>query len=141
MSMAKESTLSILNKIKVPPYPKPMVCIGEKVFEKPTRLKCFIEMLKEIEPLSTAKEALEIIQDTIEHVEDLYSGREKEITPPNMATERMYKALNDNIKPRKDGGISVITKGNRIEIDANGSFTIYDRLTEEIWLKKDGTEK
>jgi len=133
-------TLDDLNSIPIPPYP-PYVntCFGQKGYGRDIRIKCYLEMLTALEPLTTAEEALYIVNETIEHVEDLYSGLEREtIVSPKMKTERMYKALEDYITPKSGGGYTIKTKGNRIEINPNGTFSIFHRESNELWLKKNG---
>ena len=131
-------TLDDLNKIAVPPYPQEINPCYEKGYGQDVRLKCYLEKLRETDPVNSADEALYLVNECIEHVEDLYSGFFKEVSTPIMKTSRMYKALSDNIDKREDGGYTVKTRGNRIEIDINGTFTIFHRKTGEEWLKKNG---
>ncbi|MBO9699944.1 MAG: hypothetical protein J7604_07020 [Sporocytophaga sp.] len=125
--------LEDLNKIKIPPIP-PRDCSVH--YDKIIRLKIYLELLKSAENFANGDEALEFIQETIEIVEDYYSGIPKEINPAQIKSHRMYKAFDDNIEKRKSGGYIIITKGNVIEIEENGSFRIKDRKSGEIWLEK-----
>ncbi len=74
-------------------------------------------------------EAIQLINNQLDFVEDAFSGVKKNPNAalmPNRNDGRMYGILDDTfVKRHEDGSVTAFTKGHRIEIQPNGSFSIY----------------
>jgi hypothetical protein len=89
---------------------------------------------------SNADEVLSRIAETLEEIEDAWSGiaRQDPPPPPNVSGERMYPSQEDFITRHESGAITAFTRGHRIEIDAHGGFKIFDRRTMQLILERRG---
>ena len=106
------------------------------------RLQIFYRKLEESVGASTADDAIKLINKTLDGVEDIYSGVKKQSGIPKQGDGRMYGILDEKyITRHKDGSITAITKGNRIEIAKDGSFVIKDRDGVEVFYQKQAKGK
>jgi len=109
---------------------------------KRERLGKFMEKLSEADGVSNPEDALELINKTLDNVEDAYSGVKKNpnaASMPNRDDGRMYGILDDTfVKKHKDGSLTARTKGNKIEIGANGSIRILSKDGKKVFLEKPG---
>jgi glycosyl transferase family 1 len=80
---------------------------------------------------TSADEALHQVSEVLDTVEDELSGIPRQSPPPRQAVAgaRMYPPLDDRIIRYEDGSLSARTRGHRIEIEASGSVTIFNRRT------------
>jgi hypothetical protein len=83
-------------------------------------------------------EALRQLCDTLDEVEDAWSGVRKQSPPPfpSNSDGRMYCPQPDFVSHMDDGGILALTRGHRIEIGANGSLRIIDKITGQTEFEK-----
>jgi hypothetical protein len=86
----------------------------------------------------TADEGLRQVSDTLDEVEDQFSGVPKRNPPPPPGENdgRMYPPLSDNITRQADGSIIARTRGHRINIGSDGSITITNIKTGGVEFKK-----
>jgi hypothetical protein len=86
----------------------------------------------------TADDGLRQVSDTLDEVEDQFSGVPKRSPPPPPGENdgRMYPPLSDNITRQADGSIIARTRGHRINIGSDGSITITNFKTGEVEFKK-----
>jgi hypothetical protein len=104
-------------------------------------LERLAELFRRLHSLPRAKNAEEALQqlcDTLDEVEDLWSGMPKK-TPPPLPTEsdgRMYCPLEDYIARSSDGSIVALTRGHRIEIGSNGTMRIISKITDQAEFEK-----
>lgn len=115
----------ILDQIPIPP---PLEC-GVKL-GKWERLKTYFHFLEIAEETNSAQETLDLINRKLIDVENCHSGVEAIENPGLKYNGRMYPILEDNVSRISDGRIIAITKGNKIIIESNGSFTILTRVDE-----------
>ena len=91
----------------------------------------YIENLRNAEPASNYDEALNLINKTLDDIEDAYSGVVKNpnaINMPNIDDGRMYGILdNKYVKQLEDGTTRAFTRKNTIIFDQKGGFKIYVR--------------
>ena len=77
-------------------------------------------------------ETIQMINKHLDEVEDAYSGVIKNpnaVSTPNRNDGRMYGILDDTYVTRhSNGNVTALTKGHRVEIQADGSFSIYLRV-------------
>lgn len=102
------------------------------------RLEEFYRRLASLPPAQSAEIALKQICDTLDAVEDEMSGVEKQDPPPSpsMPDGRMYGPLEDHILRRADGSILALTRGHRIEIEANGTQRIINKVKGIVEFEK-----
>jgi RHS repeat-associated protein len=114
--------------------------IGVKtVLGKSDRLKIFTARLKEAAPVSNQKEALNLINTTLDAVEDQYSGVLKAKGIPNRDDGRMYGILDEKyVTTLKDGTKVANTKGNRIVLNKDGGFEIQSKDGKQVLFSKPG---
>jgi RHS repeat-associated protein len=92
-----------------------------------TRLAMFKSGLLKAPKPKTPKEALKLINKTLDKIEESYSG----------ANDRMYGILDDKyVTYHPNGGVTALTKGHRIEIKSDGGFSIFLRHSGELFLTK-----
>ncbi|MFT3677215.1 MAG: RHS repeat-associated core domain-containing protein [Chitinophagaceae bacterium] len=98
-----------------------------KVLSRAERLQLFKESILNAPMPKNPKEALKLINKILDKIEDAHAG----------ANDRMYGILDKKyVTTRSDGGLTALTKGHRIEISTNGSFSIYERATGNLFLTK-----
>jgi hypothetical protein len=95
------------------------------------RLTLVYQRLDKLRAPRTADEALQQLNSTLEEVEDEFSGVPKNPNPGLKFDGRMYPPRDDFIIRDPDGGIVAITKGNVVQIWADGSMVIRHRVTGE----------
>jgi RHS repeat-associated protein len=109
---------------------------------KMERLKIFSSRLKNAEGASNPQEALKLINNTLDDIEDAFSGVSKNksaIDMPNRDDGRMYGILDEKyVKKNSDGGLTARTKANVIIINKDGSFKIMDKNGEKTLIQKSG---
>jgi RHS repeat-associated protein len=105
--------------------------IWRQPLPKMDRVKMFVENLNNAKPASSFEEAKNLINKTLDDIEDRYSGIAKNsdaINMPNIEDGRMYGILdNKYIKQLEDGTIRAFTRKNTIIFDQKGGFNIYVR--------------
>jgi hypothetical protein len=86
----------------------------------------------------TADDALQQLCDTLDAVEDAWSGIPKKSPPPlpSEADGRMYCPMTDYVSRLNDGGILALTRGHRIEIGVDGSLRIVSKITGQPEFEK-----
>lgn len=121
-----------LDKIPIPPLKECGVPLN--TYE---RLKTYFVKIACTSCPSNANDSMNLINDTIVEVEDCHSGIEAVSKPGyNNTNGRMYPIQDDNISRKANGQIVAQSKGNKIIIEADGSFTILDRLNDEVIISK-----
>ena len=119
--------------------------LGKEVLSKGERLKIFIKNLTEADSPSNPDEALDLINKTMDEVEDTYSGVKKNpnaASMPNRDDGRMYGILDDTfVKRHEDGSLTARTKGNKIEVGSDGSIKILSKDGEKTFLDKPGKQE
>jgi hypothetical protein len=104
------------------------------------RLQEYFRRLTDAPPASSADEALALVCDLLDEVEDELSGIPKREPPPSpgMSDGRMYPPLADRIKHYPDGGLIAISRAHTVEIASDGSITIVNKKSKEIEIIKAG---
>jgi len=91
------------------------------------RLSMFKNEILEAPAASNPKEALNLINSTLDNIESKYSG----------SNDRMYGILDDKyVTYHDDGSVTALTKGQRIEIQSSGDFSIINRKDGKTFLNK-----
>ncbi|HWY88455.1 MAG TPA: hypothetical protein VNX28_17215 [Gemmataceae bacterium] len=87
---------------------------------------------------SSPDDALRQLCDTLDEVEDAWSGMPKKSPPPPPSSSdgRMYGPMPDFVSRLDDGGILAVTRGHRIEIAPDGSLKIISKLTGQTEFEK-----
>ena len=95
------------------------------------RLDELYRRLRGLPRAASADEALRQLCETLEQVEDEWSGIDKQTPPPSPTSfdGRMYCPMADFVERLEDGGILALTRGHRIEIAADGSLRIISKVT------------
>lgn len=110
------------------------------ILSKGERLKIFASRLKAASKPSSADDAIKLVNETLDGVEDMYSGVQKNPNAsllPNRGDGRMYGILDDTFVTRHaDGSLTALTKGHKIEAAADGSFKFFDRRSGQLFLQK-----
>jgi hypothetical protein len=90
--------------------------------------------LRQLPPAKTSEAAFQRLCQTLEAVEDELSGITKKTPPPppSLSDGRMYCPLADHVLRRTDGSILAVTRGHRIEIAANGTLRIVNKVTLQV---------
>ncbi|TXJ22292.1 MAG: hypothetical protein E6Q24_21235 [Chitinophagaceae bacterium] len=111
------------------------------VLSKGSRLKMFYDRLNTAAPVDNPKDVIKLINNTLDDVEDAYSGIKKARGIPDRDDGRMYGILDEKfVTTLEDGTTQALTKGHKVLIKENGSFTIQERKTGKIVLEKSGKE-
>ena len=98
-----------------------------KVLTRGERLAMLKERLLNAPMPKNPKEVLKLINNTLDKIEKTHAG-------PN---DRMFGILdNKYVTINANGSMTALTKGHRIEIQANGSFSIFERSTGNLFLSK-----
>lgn len=86
----------------------------------------------------SADEALQQLCDTLDEVEDSWSGIPKKSPPPPPTSSdgRMYCPMADFVLRLDGGAIVALTRAHRIEISANGSLRIISKVTGQKEFEK-----
>lgn len=102
------------------------------------RLEEFYHRLDKASSAKSADEALKLVCDTLNQVEDELSGIPCKNPPPSPSEPdgRMYPPQEDYTKRNNDGSITAKSKAHTIDISSNGSITIINRRTKKIEFQK-----
>ena len=102
------------------------------------RLIEFYRRLRELPQRDSARAAFQQICETLDRVEDEWSGIPKLIPIPPLASldGRMYCPVDDHILSRADGSLLAMTRGHRIEIAANGAERIINKATQVVEFER-----
>ncbi len=110
-----------------------------RILTREQRLSIFKEKLLDAPATKNPNETIQLINRSLDEVEDMYSGVPKNINAasmPNRNDGRMYGILDDTFVTRhKDGSVTAKTKGHIIQIQQNGGFSIFDKKGN-LFLKK-----
>ncbi|MFF4647452.1 hypothetical protein [Streptomyces sp. NPDC001389] len=104
----------------------------------PERLAIVYERLTALPPAKGAREALRQLADTLDSVEDEYSGVPKDPNPGLAFDGRMYPPRADYITEEADGTLKAVTKGNVIYAHPDGTLRITSRRTGDEVYRRDG---
>src|SRR5436305_755356 len=90
------------------------------------RLREFYRRLAAAPAVRTADEALALVSQTLDAVEDELSGIPKRVPPPpkNEFDGRMYPPEEESIRRREDGGLTFRTRMHRVDLSAGGTVII-----------------
>jgi hypothetical protein len=102
------------------------------------RLDELYRRLHDLPRAGSSVEAFQQLCDTLDGVEDAWSGIPKKSPPPgpSVSDGRMYCPQDDFIVRGDDGGILALTRGHRIEIAADGSVRIISKSTGQTEFEK-----
>jgi hypothetical protein len=101
------------------------------------RLDELYRRLQTLPRAGSADEALRQLCDTLDEVEDAWSGIPKKSPPsPSSSDGRMYCPMPDFVLRHADGGILALTRGHRIEIAPAGSLRIISKITGQTEFEK-----
>ena len=102
------------------------------------RLAEVYRRLKERPHASTGTEALQQLCEVLEQVEDELSGIARQDPSPGPARfdGRMYCPEEDFVVRNPDGRLVALTRGHRIEIAADGSLRIINKLTGQTEFER-----
>jgi hypothetical protein len=94
--------------------------------------------MRSLPPSRSADETFRQLCETLDQVEDEWSGVAKRTPPPAPAEfdGRMYCPFPDFVERRDDGGILATTRGHRIEISATGTIKIIHKATDQVEFEK-----
>lgn len=107
------------------------------ILTRQERLQLFYQKLTESKAASNVDEAVKLINNTLDGVEDAFSGAKKQSGIPTYNDGRMYGILDDKFLTRnKDGSVTALTRGNRIEISKDGGFKVFDRKNGNLIFEK-----
>ncbi len=102
-------------------------------------MKVFTNRLATAEAAANQKEAVSLINKTLDAVEDEFSGVAKANGIPNRDDGRMYGILDDKyVKTMADGTKIATTKGNRIVLNTDGGFQIQTKDGSKTLFTKPG---
>ena len=95
------------------------------------RLDELYRRLRTLQRASSSDEALRQLCNTLDEVEDAWSGILKQAPAPPLSVSdgRMYCPMADFTLHREDGSILAMTRGHRIEIASDGALRIISKIT------------
>ncbi len=95
------------------------------------RLEEVFRRLRQRPRATSGTEALRQLCEVLEQVEDELSGisRQQPSPGPTRFDGRMYCPEEDFVVRNPDGSLVALTRGHRIEIEADGSLRIINKLT------------
>lgn len=100
------------------------------------RLALLYERLDQLPPAPNADEAFRQLAETLDDVEDEFSGVPKNPDPGLKFDGRMYPPREDFTTRTEDGGLQATTRGNIINISPDGTMSILSRRSgEEVYRK------
>lgn len=100
---------------------------ARQILSRAERLAMFKNNLAETATPKNPTGALKLINQTLDNIEVLHAG----------AKDRMFGILdNKYVTYHTNGNVTALTKGHRIEIQANGSFKIFERNTGNLFFSK-----
>ena len=113
--------------------------------EKPARRLTLRQRLHELyrrlsstSKASSSEAALRELGELLDHVENEFSGvpQPAKSPAPSEGDGRMYRPLEDHIVRHRDGSILALTRGHRIEIAADGSLRVVNKMTGQVEFEK-----
>ncbi|QNK67635.1 hemagglutinin repeat-containing protein [Variovorax sp. PAMC26660] len=108
------------------------------------RIALYYKSLEGAPAATNAKEAFNLIANTLNAVENAYSGVPAEANPGLAYKGRMYPPRPDYTTTNPDGSLTATTKGNKIDMAVDGTITIYklnaDRTVGPVVLVKPGAK-
>ena len=109
---------------------------------KAARLKIFASKLEKAVPASNQKEAINLINKTLDEVEEVHSGIKKAKGIPDRDDGRMYGILDEKyVTTLEDGTKIANTKGNRIILEKDGGFKIQTKDGSKTLIEKAGKKE
>jgi hypothetical protein len=111
---------------------------GAATLSRAERLAIYFERLINAPAASSADDALQLVRNLLDQVEDEFSGVTRNPNPGLTPDGRMYPPMDDMIEPTSGGGYTANTRGHRVEIGSDGSIEIIDKRTGEIVFSKEG---
>ena len=102
------------------------------------RLAEFFRRLEVAPPAASAEEALALVCQLIEEVEDELCPLPREEPPPTVFTGRMYAPRPDMIKPWVRGGLAATTRRHVIFCEKDGRIVIRRSFSHATLLQKAG---
>ena len=102
------------------------------------RLEEVYRRLKACPRASSGAKALLQLCEVLEQVEDEWSGLPRQNPSPGPARfdGRMYCPEEDFVVRNSDGSLVALTRGHRIEITADGSLRIINKLTAQTEFER-----
>jgi hypothetical protein len=100
------------------------------------RLDELYRRLRSIPRADSPDEALRQLCDTLDEIEDDWSGVTKNRRRRPDSDGRMYCPMEDFISRGDDGSILALTRGHRIEIAPDGSLRIISKITGQAEFEK-----
>ncbi len=102
------------------------------------RLAEVFRRLRNCPPFRSADDGFRQLCETLEQVEDEWSGVAKRSPPPELGEfdGRMYCPSPDFVEKRADGSVLALTRGHRIEVAASGTIKIVCKLTGEVEFER-----
>ncbi|WP_406858742.1 DUF6531 domain-containing protein [Streptomyces sp. HUAS MG47] len=122
-------------------HPDDPAFAGKPPLPIPERLSLLYQELDRLPTARDAESALRQLNSTLDRVEDAYSGVAKNPNPGLKPDGRMYAPRDDFIERHADGSLRAVTRGNTIEIGADGTLQIYSRRSGELVYSKEGGGK
>lgn len=102
------------------------------------RLSLVYERLDQMPAPTSAQEAFDRLNNTLDQVEDEYSGVPKNPNPGLKFDGRMYPPRGDYIEHADDGKIFAATKGNTIQAEPDGTLTVNSRSSGRPVYHREG---
>lgn len=102
------------------------------------RLDEVYRRLRGLPRAGSSEDSLRQLCDTLDEVEDAWSGIAKKSPPPPPSSSdgRMYCPMPDFVLRLNDGSIVALTRGHRVEIRSDGSLKIISKITGETEFEK-----
>lgn len=111
-----------------------------RLLSRRDRLMKFKSLIEKAKMLKNPDDAVKLINKILDKVEDMHSGVRKNpsaVYNPNRNDGWMYGILDDLYKiTHAIGNVTILTKGHRIEIQKGGSFEMFFRATNKLFLSK-----
>ena len=109
------------------------------ILSKGERLKLFTERLASAQSATNQNEAINLINKTLDGVEDQFSGIPKAQGIPNRDDGRMYGILDDKFVTTLEDGTKIAnTRGNRIVLEKDGGIKLQSKDGKTTYLTKSG---
>lgn len=119
-------------------FSKDFLNAAETALTKGQRLNMVYDGVTKAPAATTAQEAMQQMNSTLDAVEDAYSGVPKNPNPGLASDGRMYPAQADRMVTEADGSITATSRGHVTTYGPNGSITVTDRATGAVVYSKPG---